>query len=123
MIKDVLIDVKAGLIIFSCPYCRGPGVFPVDMVKDLFGKNTSRECPLCGSMAAFDSVKIEGTLRLLTADNPKLENPLESVQPVCQLHRLGEIAAAEGPELGADQFHRGEPLTLPDEPHEGTAHY
>jgi CheY-like chemotaxis protein len=78
MIKDVLIDVRNGSIIFSCPYCKGPGVFPIEMVRGLFGKNSSRECPLCGSMAAFDSVKIEGTLRLLIADNPKLVNPLES---------------------------------------------
>lgn len=96
MIKDVLIDVKNDSIIFSCPYCKGPGVFPIDMVRGLFGKNSSRECPLCGSMAAFDSTKIEGTLRLLTADNPKLVNPLES-----------EIEAAIKPKSAAD---KGKPV-------------
>lgn len=92
MVKDVLIDVKDGLIIFSCPYCRGPGVFLIDMVKGLFGKNTASRCPLCGSMTAFDSAKIEGTLRLLTAGDPKLENPLES-----------EIEAAINPKTATDK--------------------
>ncbi len=77
MIQDVVIEIRGKRIVFSCPACHSPDVFPAEMIKGITGKNVARKCTICNSMVAINKPKIEAALEREVSRNPGLENPLE----------------------------------------------
>lgn len=77
MAKDVVLEARDGLIIFSCPFCKTSGAFPRDMVRGIKDISTSLKCPKCDSIVDFNKYKIVSEFEKLKSKNPKLESHIK----------------------------------------------
>lgn len=77
MASDVIIDIINNVIVFSCPSCKKTGGFPLELIREMRGETIAYPCGHCGAEAAFDSSRIEGTVRLMKTDNPGLKGPFD----------------------------------------------
>jgi uncharacterized C2H2 Zn-finger protein len=77
MAKDVILEAKDGLIIFSCPFCGTSGAFPRDMVRGIKDISTSLKCPRCDSMVDFNKYKIVSEFEKLKSQNPRFESQIK----------------------------------------------
>jgi PleD family two-component response regulator len=77
MPEEVIIEIHDGWIVFSCPLCSRTGVFSPWVVQDVTEADNIRTCPICWEEVLFDPAKMEGTVHLMMAENPSLNNPLE----------------------------------------------
>ena len=94
MSTDVVIEIVNGGFVFSCPFCKGSGVFGIDLIKENFGKAVIKNCPNCSADVTLDSLKIEGTIMLFTAGNPNLKNPLKE-----EIEKLQSTPSTADPEI------------------------
>jgi CheY-like chemotaxis protein len=76
MPSDVVLEKKEGWIVFSCPACTETGVFPPELVRSVSYEKESYRCPRCKAEVVFDVSKIEGTIHLMTTEDPALIDPL-----------------------------------------------
>ena len=77
MASDVIITIINNVIVFSCPSCTKTGGFPLELIKEMSGETINYTCGHCGTEAAFDSSRIEGTIRLMKKDDPNLKGPFD----------------------------------------------
>ncbi|MBN2224576.1 MAG: hypothetical protein JW765_07885 [Deltaproteobacteria bacterium] len=77
MASDVVITIINNVIVFSCPSCNKTGGFPLALIREMSGETISYPCGHCNAEAAFDSARIEGTVRLMKKDDPGLKGPFE----------------------------------------------
>jgi hypothetical protein len=77
MASDVIITIINNVIVFSCPSCKKTGGFPLALIKEMSGETITYPCGHCSDGAAFDSARIEGTIRLMKTDNPGLKGPFD----------------------------------------------
>lgn len=77
MPDEVIIEVHDGWIVFSCPSCARKGVFSPQVAQEVSESDNIRTCPFCWGDVLLDPLKIEGTVCLMMAENPDLNNPLE----------------------------------------------
>jgi hypothetical protein len=77
MIKDVVIEVVRGRVVFSCPHCLIADVFSADIIAGISGVNTAVKCPRCSYMVSINKPKIEAGVAQLVSRDPFLKNPLE----------------------------------------------
>ena len=77
MPEEVVLEVHDGWIVFSCPSCSRRGVFSPQVVQEISESDNIRTCPICWRDVLLDPLKIEGTVHLMMAENPGLNNPLE----------------------------------------------
>jgi hypothetical protein len=82
MIKDVVIEVVRGKIVFSCPHCLGQDVFPSRTVAGVSSAITALKCPKCSYMVSVNRSKIEAAVGTIISDDPLVENPLEQEKPI-----------------------------------------
>ena len=77
MPEEVIIEVHDGWIVFSCPSCSRKGVFSPEVAQEVSESDTIRTCPICWTEVLLNPLKIEGTVHLMMAEDPNLNNPLE----------------------------------------------
>jgi hypothetical protein len=77
MIKDVVIELVRGRIVFSCPHCLQGDVFTPETVTGTSSAITAVKCPRCSYMVSFNRAKIEAAVAGIIADNPLANDPLE----------------------------------------------
>ncbi len=77
MASDVVITIINNVIVFSCPACKKTGGFPLELIREMSGETIAYPCGHCGAEAAFDSARIEGTVRLMKKDDPGLKGPFD----------------------------------------------
>lgn len=77
MAKDVILEAKDGLVIFSCPFCKTSGAFPRDVVRGIKDISTSLKCPNCSSMVDFNKYKIVSEFEKLRSENLGLKSHIK----------------------------------------------
>ncbi len=77
MIKDVVIELVRGRIVFSCPHCLAGDVFPPETVAGISRAITALTCPRCSYMVSLNKSKIDAAIGTIMAGDPLVKNPLE----------------------------------------------
>lgn len=77
MIKDVVIELVRGRIVFSCPHCLAGDVFAPETVTGTSSAITALKCPRCSYMVSLNRGKIEAAVAGIIAKDPLAKNPLE----------------------------------------------
>jgi hypothetical protein len=77
MIKDVVIELVRGRIVFSCPHCLEGDVFAPETVAGTSRAITALKCPRCSYMVSINRSKIETAVGEIVAQDPLVKNPLE----------------------------------------------
>ncbi len=77
MAKDVVLEAKDGLVIFSCPFCKTSGAFPRDVVRGIKDISTSLKCPQCGSMVDFNKYKIVSEFEKMRSENQEFKSHIK----------------------------------------------
>jgi CheY-like chemotaxis protein len=76
MLKDAIVEVKSGRILFACPSCGLTDGFPPEVVQGVSWKNAVLKCHLCSALVVFNIPKIETAIKGFIGQNPALKNPL-----------------------------------------------
>jgi CheY-like chemotaxis protein len=77
MIKDVVIELVRGRIVFSCPHCLQSDVFSPETVAGISRAITAVTCPQCSYMVSLNKSKIEAAVDTIIGEDPLVKNPLE----------------------------------------------
>jgi len=80
MIKDVVIELVRGRIVFSCPHCLVNDVFSPETVTGASNTITALKCPRCSYMVSLNRTKIEAAVAGIIADDPLVKNPIEQTK-------------------------------------------
>lgn len=82
MIKDVVIELVRGRIVFSCPHCLAGDVFSPETVAGTSSAITAVKCPRCSYMVSLNRARIEAAVADIIADDPLAKNPFEQTKAV-----------------------------------------
>lgn len=104
MIKDVVIELHRGRIVFSCPHCLVGDVFPPETVVGTKSAITALKCPRCSYMVSVNRAKIEAAVAAITSADPLVKDPFAEASPKTP-------AAADGP--GVSPAERDTPPAAP----------
>ncbi|MBN2224575.1 MAG: hypothetical protein JW765_07880 [Deltaproteobacteria bacterium] len=99
MIKDVVIELVRGQIVFSCPHCLQGDVFSPETVAGISRSITAVTCPRCSYMVSLNKSKIEAAVGTIIGENPLVKDPLK------QMKAGPSAAVPQPPPAGPKEHH------------------